>query len=326
VSSSRARALGLVAGFAADRCFGDPRRGHPVALFGSLAARVEERTYADCRGAGVTHALVLTGACAALGIGVERLVRERPAMQAAVTALATWTVLGGRSLEREALAVHALLDRGDLPGARQRLTHLVGRDTSRLSADEVARAVVESVAENTSDAVTTPLWWGAAAGVPGLLGHRAANTLDAMVGHRNRRYQRFGWASARLDDLLGLPGARYGGLGVLVAAPRRASGAWRTWRRDARQHPSPNAGVIEAAFAGALGVRLGGANTYGERVEARPAMGDGASVGPAHIPAATDLARRVGVMALVGAVVVLELRGRRRQAGPGFSAAPTGEP
>jgi adenosylcobinamide-phosphate synthase len=231
-------------------------------------------------------------------------------LHAAVTAAATWTVLGGRSLEREALAVHRFLDEDDLDGARHRLTYLVGRDTSSLSPQQITRAVVESVAENTSDAVTAPLVWGAVAGVPGLLAHRASNTLDAMVGYRNARHQNFGWASARLDDLLNLPGSRLAGLAVLGAAPSHAREAWRVWRRDAAGHPSPNGGVVESAFAGALEIVLGGTNRYGERVEHRPTMGDGPPPTPGDIPRATDLATRVGAAAAVATSALAAVTGR----------------
>lgn len=292
--------MGLLVGFVADRVWGDPRRGHPVALFGSLARRTEDALHRDSVSRGVLHAATLVGGTALLGVGVERATRDRPVLHVAATAVAAWTVMGGRSLEREALAVHGYLAADDLPGARHRLTHLVGRETSSLSAEEVARAVVESVAENTSDAVTAPLVWGAVAGVPGLLAHRAANTLDAMVGHRSARYERFGKACARLDDLLNLPGSRYAAVLVLAAAPPRARDAWRAWRRDARAHPSPNAGVVESVFAGALGVRLGGVNRYGDRVEHRPTMGDGRGVVAADVPRSTVLARRIGWAAVLG--------------------------
>ncbi|WP_244927987.1 cobalamin biosynthesis protein [Nocardioides sp. W7] len=311
---SRSRAVGLLVGFGADRLWGDPRRGHPVAVFGTWAGRAERRWYADSRARGVLHSATFVGGSALLGLGVERLSRRHPLLHAAATALATWTVLGGRSLEREALAVHAFLATDDLPAARHRLTYLVGRDPSDLTADEVARAVVESVAENTSDAVTAPLVWGAIAGLPGLLAHRAANTLDAMVGHHNDRYERFGWASARLDDLLNLPGSRYAGLCVLLAEPLRAGTAWLAWRRDAAAHPSPNAGVVESAFAGALGVTLGGVNRYGDRVELRPTMGEGRPVRPGDVPRSTVLARRTGWIAAAGAVSFAALS--VRSAGP----------
>jgi len=223
-------------------------------------------------------------------------------------------VLGGRSLEREADAVHAHLAQGDLAAARQRLTHLVGRDTSSLDEGQVARAVIESVAENTSDAVVAPLVWGGVAGMPGLLGYRAANTLDAMVGHHNDRYERFGWASARFDDLVNLPGSRLAGALAIVFGghPREAA---RAWRRDAARHPSPNAGVVESTFAGSLGIRLGGTNTYyGDRVEHRAVMGDGRRPAPTDVPRATRLATRIGVGAAVTAAAAAATLFRRRPA------------
>ncbi|MQY11045.1 Cobalamin biosynthesis protein CobD [Streptomyces sp. RB5] len=293
----RSRAAGLLLGWAADRLLGDPRRHHPVAAFGTVALAVERRLYGDSRLRGAVHTTLLVGGAAVLGAAAEH-VAARPLARTALTAAATWTVLGGLSLEREAAAVHRHLAAGDLPAARRRLTHLVGRDTGALDAAEISRAVVESVAENTSDAVVAPLVWGAVAGVPGLLAYRAANTLDAMVGHRSARYARFGWSSARLDDLLNLPGSRLAALLTLAAAPRRARSARRTWRRDAAGHPSPNAGVVEAAVAGALGIRLGGTNHYpGGRTEHRPPMGDGRSPRPADIPRANALARRIGLLA-----------------------------
>lgn len=303
------RAAGLALGFAADRLLGDPRRFHPVAGFGAIALRLEDRLYADDRARGVLYTSTLVGGVTAIGVLAER---RGPLARTAVTALTTWAVLGGRSLEREALAVDGLMH--DLPAARQRLTHLVGRETERLDAHEIARAVVESVAENTSDAVVAPLVWGSIAGVPGLLGYRAANTLDAMVGHRSPRHRSFGWASARLDDLLNLPGSRLtASLAVMLGDDRKAARA--AWRRDAHRHPSPNAGPVEAAFAGALGVRLGGTNTYGEGIEHRGFLGDGRPVEPHDIPRSTALARRIGAGALIVSVSLAlgsTLRPRRR--------------
>ncbi|MDF1602001.1 cobalamin biosynthesis protein [Nocardioides sp. YIM 152315] len=293
--------LGLVAGYAADSVLGDPSRWHPVAGFGRTAAALERLTYADRRLEGVVHVAILVGAASLLGVRRTGVV---------ATALATWTVLGGRSLDREAAAVQAHLDAGDLPAARRRLTHLVGRDTARLDEAAVARAVVESLAENTSDAVVAPLVWGAVAGVPGLLGHRAANTLDAMIGHRSPRYERFGWAAARLDDLLNLPGSRLtAALAVVLGDDHR--GAWSTWRRDGAGHPSPNAGPVEAAFAGALGVRLGGLNVYAGRVDDRCALGDGRAPDRHDVIRARRLARRIGIGALV-VTAPIAVRRRRR--------------
>lgn len=306
----KVRAAGLALGFLADRLFGDPRRFHPVAGFGQVAARLECRTYADSRSRGVAHCATLVGAAALTGLVAERASGRRGRI--AVVALSTWAVLGGRSLEREALGVHGHLDRDDLPGARQRLTHLVGRDTSELDESEVSRAVIESLAENSSDAVVAPLLWGAVAGVPGLLAYRAANTLDAMVGHHNQRYENFGWASARLDDLMNLPGSRLAGLLTIVAVPSRGREAWQTWRRDAASHPSPNGGVVESTFAGALGIRLGGVNQYyGNRIEHRAVMGSGRAARPADIVRAVVIARRVELGAAVVCSAVCFLRRMR---------------
>jgi adenosylcobinamide-phosphate synthase len=306
------RALGLSLGYAADLAFGDPARFHPVAGFGRAAAALERRLHADRRDAGAVHVGVLVGSVTMVGALAERAIRGRPVAHVLTTAVTTWAVLGGRSLDREAAAVEALLMQDRLPEARVRLTHLVGRDTARLEPSEVARAVIESVAENTSDAVVAPLVLAALGGIPGLVGHRAANTLDAMVGHRTERYANFGWAAARLDDVLNVPGAR---LSALLAAGFAASvdgsprEALATWRRDARGHPSPNAGPVEAAFAGALGVRLGGVNVYGDRVEDRQVLGSGRPAAQHDISRARALARAVGAGA-VGVAAVIAL-GRR---------------
>jgi adenosylcobinamide-phosphate synthase len=298
-------AVGLAGGLALDALLGDPRRGHPVAAFGSLAARAEDRVYRDSRPVGAGYALALTGGAAALGLALSR--NRRPSRRAAVTAVATWAVVGGTTLRREAITMHTLLDAGDLDAARDRLSHLCGRDPSGLDVPELARATVESVAENTSDAVVGPLFWGAIAGVPGLLAYRAANTLDAMVGHRSQRYGRFGWAAARLDDLANLgPSRLTAGLTVLLApvVGGRRDAAWRAWRRDGRKHPSPNAGPVEAAFAGALGRTLGGALSYGGRVESRPLLGDGPAPSVDDIPRAARLSAAVALAAGGVAVAV----------------------
>ncbi|MFE6228686.1 cobalamin biosynthesis protein [Streptomyces sp. NPDC057854] len=294
--ASRATAVfayGAAAGLAVDLVLGDPRRGHPVAAFGRAAAAVEKRLYRDHRGHGALHTAVCAGGAAAAGALAARAVRGSRTGSAALTAAAVWAVVGGTTLGREARAIGGALAAGDLEVARERMPHLVGRDPEALDGPAMARAVVESVAENTSDAVVGALVWGAVAGVPGLLGFRAVNTLDAMVGHRSPRYRRYGWASARLDDLAGWPGARLtAALAVLAGGDRRA--AARAWREDAGKHPSPNAGPVEAAFAGALGVRLGGTLSYGGRVEHRPVLnGGGRPVEVADIDRAVRLSRRV---------------------------------
>ncbi|WP_408895870.1 cobalamin biosynthesis protein [Nocardioides sp. R1-1] len=296
------RAAGLLLGYAADRLLADPRRGHPVAGFGRVAAALERRTWRDDRRAGTAYAGLLVGGAVGLG-----LVAERRLPHTLATAVATWAVLGGTSLDREVAQVGRLLGAGRLPDARLQLTHLVGRDTSRLDDSEVVRATLESLAENTSDAVVAPLVWGALVGVPGLVGYRAANTLDAMVGHRSPRYERFGWAAARLDDLLNLPGSRLTALLATLLGPD-PRGAWRAWRRDAAGHPSPNAGPVEASFAGTLGIRLGGTNDYAGRLEHRALMGDGPPPVRGDLDRARVLARRVGTAAALAAAAVATMR------------------
>ncbi|HEX5741549.1 MAG TPA: cobalamin biosynthesis protein [Pilimelia sp.] len=318
-----AHAAGLAAGFALDACLGDPRRLHPVAGFGRLAAALERTMYRPSRLAGGLHAGAAVAGPVLLGAAVHAATRRAPALRAAAVAAATWTVLGARTLRREAAAMGGALDAGDLRGARARLHHLCGRDPSALSSAEVARATVESVAENTSDAVVAPLAWGALAGVPGLLGYRAVNTLDAMVGHRSPRYARFGTPAARLDDALNLLPARLTGALFVLAAPvvgGRVGEAWRVFRRDRLDHPSPNAGQCESAMAGALGVRLGGRNVYLGRAETRPLIGDGPAPAAVHVGRAARLSGVAGVAALaVSAATAWALgaraRGRRSEAG-----------
>ncbi|PKV85028.1 cobalamin biosynthesis protein [Streptomyces sp. TLI_146] len=306
--ADRTFAYGATAGLLGDLLLGDPRRGHPVAAFGRAAAAVERALWRDHRGWGALHTAVCAGGAAGTALLATRAVRRRPAASVALTAAATWAVVGGTSLGREARAIGAALEAGDVEAARARLPHLCGRDPQSLDAPGIARAVVESVAENTSDAVVGALVWGALAGVPGLVAFRAVNTLDAMVGHRSPRHLRYGWASARLDDVAGWPGARLTAALAVAAggAPRRAT---RAWRDDARKHPSPNAGPVEASFAGALGVRLGGTLSYGGRVEHRPVLnGGGRAVEVADIERAVRLSRRVGWLALGAAIAVRKVR------------------
>ena len=238
-------ALGLALGYLADALLGDPRRFHPVAGFGAAAGWLEDRAYADDRTAGVQYVAVLVGATAGGGALISRACAQHPIGRVLVTAGLTWAVLGGRSLRREATLVAGQLEAGDLPAARRQVRNLVGRETAELSAGEVARATVESVAENTSDAVVAPLLWGAVGGLPGLVGYRAVNTLDAMVGHRSPRYLRFGWAAARLDDLVNWVPARVSGAAAAAWAPLVGGSprqALRAVADGAGRHPSPNAG------------------------------------------------------------------------------------
>jgi adenosylcobinamide-phosphate synthase len=291
----------------ADAVLGDPRRGHPVAGFGRAAAALEARCYADRRAAGALYAAVLVGGAAGLGVLAERASVRRPLIGVALTGLATWTVLGGSSLAAHGASLARELTAGDLAAARARLPSLCGRDPAALDAAGMARAGTESMAENTSDAVVAPLLWGAVAGVPGLLAYRAVNTLDAIVGYRSPRYRRFGWASARLDDVANLGPARVSALlfaGLAPAVGGSPRSALSAWRRDAAAHPSPNAGPVEAAVAGALGVTLGGRTIYAHGVEERPRLGAGPPPDSADLARAAHLSRLVGAAGAVLAAAV----------------------
>ena len=315
-------ASGLLLGAALDAVLADPRRGHPVGVFGTAAARAERRLWAANRARGALFALGCAGPVAAAGWAAGRLAGRRPLPGAALTTAATWAVLGGTSLAAEAAGISRALAAGDLDDARRRLPALCGRDATGLPAAELARAAVESVAENTCDAVVAPLLWGAAAGVGGLLGYRAVNTLDAMVGHHTMRYERFGWAAARLDDVANVVPARLTAVLAVALAPAvGGSGriALRTVRRDGGAHPSPNAGRCEAAFAGALGVSLGGTNVYEGVAERRGTLGDGPPPGPADLDRAIRLSRLVTVAATVlcaAAAYLLSGRGLARHGAP----------
>jgi adenosylcobinamide-phosphate synthase len=287
----------ILAGWIADRIFGDPARFHPVAGFGRVANIVERRLWRPSRLAGIAHVATLVAGACALGVSRRRSLR----------AAFVWAALGGRSLESAALTLGKALESGDVVRARALAPTLVGRDPSELDAAELSRATVESVAENTSDAVVAPLLWAALGGAPAVAAYRAINTLDAMVGHKDERYREFGWAAARLDDLVNWPAARLTALLAIGAAPLvggSSADAWHAAWRDGRGHPSPNAGRVEGAFAGALGIRLGGLNRYAHGIERRVDLGGGPAPAIADIARSVKLARVVSVAALVVAIRV----------------------
>lgn len=280
-----------------------------------MAAASERLLYADARLPGAAHTALLVGGVTGLGVVARRAGRGTTG-QLLLTGLAAWSVVGGTTLRQEAAVMSSLLEEDDLPRARQRLSHLCGRDARELDAEGLARATVESIAENTSDAHVAPLVWGALFGIPGLLGYRAVNTLDAMVGHRSERYLHFGRTAARADDLANLLPARVSAALTAVFAPLvggRTADAVRAWWRDGAKHPSPNAGRVEAAFAGALGRRLGGPLTYGGRLDPRPTLGNGPAPQRADIDRAARLSAAVSTAAGGLAVALrLALDGRRR--------------
>jgi adenosylcobinamide-phosphate synthase len=288
-----ARGAGLAGAVALDALLGDPARWHPVAGFGTVAAAVERALYRPSRAAGVVHVLVLV-------VGPTAVAR-RAGGGALVLAVCGWAALGGRSLRRTAARMADLVDAGEVDAARVLARSLVARRTDALDGPELTRAALESLAENTADAEAGTLFWGAVAGAPGAVAHRAANTLDAMVGYKDERYAEFGWAAARLDDAVNWAPARLAALLTALCSPLvggSPAAAWAAVRRDGRKHPSPNAGRLEAAFAGALGVRLGGPLAYAGVEERRPALGDG------RPPAADDVRRAVTLSWAVGAAAL----------------------
>ncbi|WP_414688477.1 cobalamin biosynthesis protein [Mycobacterium sp.] len=305
-AACRGRPAGIAAGYVFDLLFSDPRRGHPVALFGRGAAALERRSYADSRSAGVLHTGALLGALGLLGVALDQMACRRCSVLAdATTAAASFVAFGGTSLAQTGAQMTALLEAGDVSGARELLPSLCGRDPAALDEAGLTRAALESVAENTSDAQVAPLIWAAVGGVPAVLVYRGANTLDAMIGNRSPRYIQFGWAAARFDDAANFVAARATALLVAACAPivgGSPAGALRAWRRDASRHPSPNAGVVEAAFAGALDVQLGGPTQYAHELEIRPTLGDGPPPRVSDLARAVRLSRAVQLAAAVLAV------------------------
>jgi adenosylcobinamide-phosphate synthase len=301
--------VALVAAVALDLLVGDPRRLHPVSGFGRVAELTERALWRDSRLCGTCHAALLVVSTIAAVAGLEQRLRPRPGARTTFAAAVLWSTLGGRSLGRYARALGRAVAHGELDRARALAPALVGRDPTALGGEELCRATVESVAENTTDAIVAPLIWFTAFGAPGAAAYRAVNTLDAMCGHRSPRYAAFGWASARLDDALTWPCARIA-TGLAVAVAPVVGGSSRETLRalgTAREHPSPNAGLIEAAFAGALRVRLGGRNDYAGRVERRPTFGGGDPPDPLHIERAVRLSRAVAATTVSSALLVRAL-------------------
>jgi adenosylcobinamide-phosphate synthase len=296
--------------------------GHPVIWIGKAIGTLEKRLnrpawpFALRRAAGVLALCVFAGATTGAGFLLEAATGVLPVVGLAFVALAASSLLAQRSLHEHVARVASALEQGGLPAGRGAVSHIVGRDPESLDEAGVARAAIESLAENFSDGVAAPAFWLGAGGLAGAAFYKAVNTADSMVGHRNARYLAFGWASARLDDLLNLPASRLSALLLIGAAAitpaADAGGAWRAVWRDARYHRSPNAGWPEAAMAGALGLSLAGPRAYGGVMVEDRCMGDGRrEATAADIRRALDLFRRADVLgiALVVALLLLTLRG-----------------
>lgn len=290
-------ALLLLAALLLDLLLGDPRRWHPLAGFGRLAQWLETRLYADRRARGAAALLLAVVPLVLLGALLPLLGRAAPPVQVVLL----YYTLGATSLAQHGRAVAAALAAGDLPAARQKVGWMVSRDTAQLNEAGVARAACESVLENGNDAVFGALFWFVLLGLPGALLFRLVNTLDAMWGYRTPRYRQFGWAAARLDDLLNYLPARLTALTytLLGAAPR----AWRCWRSQGHLLESPNGGPVMAAGAGALGLLLGGPALYHGAWKAKPWLGEG------RVPAAADILRAIrlvqyGVLLWLGLILI----------------------
>jgi adenosylcobinamide-phosphate synthase len=291
--------------------------GHPVTWMGRLIAALdralnhESMSDAKRRVAGALALVVIIGLPAIIGYLAECAILLLP-LGIVLAAVLASTLIAQRSLREHVARVAAALEHDGLAAGREAVSHIVGRDPDTLDEAGVARAAIESLAENFSDGVVAPAFWLAVAGLAGGAAYKAINTADSMIGHRTPRHRAFGWAAARLDDLVNLPASRLTALLIVAAAavsPDASAGnAWRSVRRDAPQHRSPNAGYPEAAMAGALGLALAGPRVYGGvRVE-DAIMGDGRRAATAaDIRAALRLYRRADAMliALVALVAVL---------------------
>jgi adenosylcobinamide-phosphate synthase len=304
----------MLVALALDALIGWPPRlhariGHPVTWVGGLVDALDSSLNRPAwpprvrRLAGVGAALTVIGLAAVVAAILARLLPGE-AWGAVLTGILAWPLVAARSLHEHVAAVALQLTRRDLPAARVAVSRIVGRDPAPLDEAGVARATLESLAENASDGVVAPLFWGVLLGLPGIAAYKALNTLDSMIGHRSPRYEAFGWASARLDDVANLVPARLTAL-LLALVWGRRGGAFATMRSDARRHRSPNAGWPEAAMAAALGVRLSGPRAYADQVAAEPWVNAGAlDPTPEDLKRALALFRRA-MFVLAAALAVL---------------------
>jgi adenosylcobinamide-phosphate synthase len=285
------------------------RIGHPVTWLGRLITTVDTAWNrpsdppAFRRAAGVAGALVVIAVSAALG-WVLQSVLALGWIQFVLVGILAWPLVALRSLDDHVAAVASPLQAGDIAGAREAVSRIVGRDPATLDEAGIARAAIESLAENASDGIVAPVFWGALFGLPGIFGYKAINTLDSMIGHRSERHEAFGWAAARIDDVANFIPARLTGFLFVLLAPRRAE-ALSCMTRDARRHRSPNAGWPEAAMAGALGVRLSGPRIYHGSITNEPWLNEGA-----RDPLAADITQgltvyRRAMLLLAGLLAIL---------------------
>jgi adenosylcobinamide-phosphate synthase len=259
--------------------------GHPVSWVGALIAALDsglnrpDSSFAMRRAAGVATVLLLLAGSIGFGLALEALARVIPYLEFAIPIVVVAMLLAAGNLDQHVRAVAAGIRSEGLAGGRRSISKIVGRDPDALDEAAICRAAIESLAENASDGVTAPALWYLVGGLPGIIAYKAINTADSMIGHMSERHRAFGWAAARLDDLVNLPASRLTWLLFIAAAAfvpgASAASAWRAYRRDARRHRSPNAGWPEAAMAGALGLRLAGPRIYSGVMIDDAWMGDG---------------------------------------------------
>lgn len=308
-------ALMMLGGMVLDLLLGWPERlyariGHPVTWLGKVISALERRLNRGSRrrrlwlGALTTLSTVALAALPA--VAVQALLPDSVA-GSLLGAVLAWPLIALRAMHAHVAAVATPLARGDLGAARHAVSMIVGRDPAQLDPAGIARAATESLAENSSDGIVAPLFWGAVAGLPGIAAYKAVNTLDSMIGHRNDRYEAFGKVAARLDDVANCLPARLTGVLFALASGRRLPAALRVMGRDARKHRSPNAGWPEGAMAAALDVRLSGPRVYGERIAEEPWLNAGApDPTPQGLSRALRLYRRaMALCALALAALVL---------------------
>jgi len=309
-------AAAMLVALALDALVGWPDRlyariGHPVTWLGALIDALDARFNREDQRArtrrltGIAVTVGITVLTIGFGAALQALAPEGAASVLLVGVLA-WPLVAARSMYDHVADVARPLAAGDMDVARQAVAMIVGRDPNQLDAAGIRRASLESLAENTSDGIVAPLFYGVIFGLPGIMAYKAINTLDSMIGHRNARYSDFGWAAARLDDLVNLIPARLTGLNFALISRRPATALNVMWR-DAANHRSPNAGWPEAAMAGALGVRLSGPRMYGDRVADEPWLnGDATDPGQNDLAEGLALFRRA-VFAVAALLVVLAL-------------------
>ena len=304
------RSILLPAAYLLDQIAGDPEwLPHPVRLVGfgisrgEAALRRPNQTSMVELASGAALTLAIVGSAYWLTAAMIRGARRYScSLGDATELLLGWTCLAARNLEAEATAVTDALECGEIVLARKRLARIVGRDTAQLDAQEISRALIETVAESASDGILSPLFYMALGGVPLAMAYKAVNTLDSMIGHADTKYFHFGKAAARLDDVANYLPARLTALSVVAASQlvihSDPQAAWQTWLRDGTKHKSPNAGQPESAMAGALHVALGGDNTYaGELI---PSQRMGQEFPPAEPAKAIQAVRLVSVASLLG--------------------------